>query len=209
MKPDIEKAASKAIKAANDFGVDPLTALSRIRNVLLLPYEITGFGLPMQSNQDAFTLVNNADGILQFIVIYNKKLPEYKTSIVLARELGHVIMQHDGNIPEEIWQEEALCFAYHYIATLSMLQTKKIYFRPLQHCLSWEMKAMITFDSVESMKRFVADERNKFCRFIGKSATFSIDDVELMNTVDFERQTGWKNCFDIAIDGQTVGHCGE
>ena len=183
MIPKLELSAKLAIQTATDLGSDPLTALSKIRNVLLLPFELEGNGMPIPANQDAFTLVNKADNALQFIVIYNKSIPTYKRNLALARELGHVIMEHDGSTPEEIWQEEALCFAYHYLA----FQPKRIFFRPVRHCLSWEIKGEITFDSMESMKRFVADNRNKFCRFIGKSATFGIDDVELMNAADFDR----------------------
>lgn len=203
MIPKLENAASKAVEVL-DLGRDPLTVLRKLSNVFLLPIDFTQDG---QANQDAFTLVNKTESGLQYIVIYNLSTPPFRLRTALAKQLGHVVLEHDGNAPEEVWTEEANCFAYHFICQTG--KAKRINFRPLRFCLSWEMKGMIEFDSVEDLKSFVADEQNKFYKFIGKHSNFSSDDVELVKPLDYDRRTGWKNCYDIVLDGKTVGHCGE
>ena len=40
----------------------------------------------------------------------------------LARELGHIILGHDGSRPEEVRRAEALCFANHLICPRPLLK---------------------------------------------------------------------------------------
>ena len=71
------------------------------------------------------------------------------------------------------------------------------------------MKDSIAFDSIEEMKAHVADERNRFNRFVGNGKTFAAEDVKIVKNYGQDRWTGWKNSCDIVLNGQTVGHCGE
>lgn len=201
MMPNLEKAAMMAHETLA-MGSDPLAVLKKLRNVLLFPCEMTD--LPQGMEQDSFTLVNKAHSGLQYIVLYKHSA----SKVSIARELAHVILEHDGNSPEDVWQEEANCFAYHYICPVT-INKKAVYFRPLRFCLSWEMKDSVTFDSVESMKNFIADEQNRLCHFIGKDVQYDPADVELQRKEDYDRRTGWRNCFDVVLDGKTVGYCGE
>lgn len=209
MNPNLEIAAEKAVETVLRFNLntrkpDPLPVLEQLNNVYLISHDF-----PVSSvggNQDAITLVNKAESGLQFIVMYNRTIDPFALRIALARELGHIILNHDGSTPEEEWSAEANCFAYHFLCP--MIKTKKINYRPLRVSLSWEMKESIVFESIEEMKMHIADEKNRFNRFIGKNRSYNADDVDLVKKQD-DRQIGWKNCYDIVLDGKIIGHCGE
>lgn len=68
-----------------------------------------------EDNQDAVTTVHNDNGKIRYLIAFNQKLDEYETKIALARELGHIALGHDGSRSEKVRNEEALCFAYHFI----------------------------------------------------------------------------------------------
>lgn len=69
-------------------------------------------------NQDAvtFKLPQPIDGI-DYVVVYNRFLLMDVVSRGIARELGHIIMGHDGQTrPAEVRKAEALCFAHHLLS---------------------------------------------------------------------------------------------
>lgn len=211
MNPNIETAAIKAVETVARFGLnpriaDPLSVLKRLNNVYLISHD-SPIG-QLEANQDAVTLVNRGETGLQYILIYNRDIDPYKLRFALARELGHIILEHDGNSPEDVWSSEAICFAYHFLCPLP-LRVKKINYRPIRSNLSWEMKESLVFESVDAMKSHIVDERNKYNRFIGRHDIYAADDVELVKQLDSDHRTGWKNCYDIVIDGKIIGHCGE
>lgn len=130
MTPDYERAAAAAaetlIKNNICFGpVDPLPILKRIPGVLVLSYETVSNNVRMDrscvismfgdENQDAFSSVNIKDGKVQYLVTYNQRLPFHFIQRALARELGHIILGHDGSRPEEVRNQEAVCFANHLL----------------------------------------------------------------------------------------------
>ena len=130
MNPDYEKAAIKAAETLIKFGIDsapiaPLPILKHAPGVLVLSYEavssdvdrdrqcvISMFG---EKNQDAFTSLNIVDGKPQYLVTYNQRLPLFILQRGLARELGHIVLGHDGTRPEYVRNEEARCFAHHLL----------------------------------------------------------------------------------------------
>jgi hypothetical protein len=73
----------------------------------------------------------------------------------------------------------------------------------------WSKKCMVYFDEIDDMKRFIADQRNRFCRFIGKGPRYNPHDVTLSDPHDFHLLTGWKNCHSVILDGNIIGYCGE
>ena len=75
-----------------------------------------------QDNQDAVTTVLPDDRKLRYIVAYNQKLPFYLLQRALARELGHIVLRHDGTRPEEVRTEEALIFARHLLCHRAVLK---------------------------------------------------------------------------------------
>ena len=130
MTPDYELAATKATETLIKFGInsapiDPMPILKKIPGVLVVSYQtmsddveqdrqcvINMFG---EKNHDAFTSVNLKDGKKHYLVTYNQKLSQVLIQRAFARELGHIILGHDGTKPEEIRNEEAKCFAHHLL----------------------------------------------------------------------------------------------
>ena len=141
MKPDYQLAATKATETLIKFGInsapiDPLPILKKIPGVLVVSYQkmsddveqdrqcvIDIFG---EKNQDAFTSVKVKDDKKHYIVTYNQKLSQALVLRALARELGHIILGHDGSRPEEVRNKEAKCFAHHLLVPrplIHMIQT--------------------------------------------------------------------------------------
>ena len=67
------------------------------------------------SNHDAVTSVYLKDGKPNYLVAYNMRLPYYLIQRALAREMGHIVLGHDGSRPEEVRNAEAMCFAHHLL----------------------------------------------------------------------------------------------
>ena len=140
MTPDYQRAAVMATETLIRFSVgtapvDPLPMLKRTPGVLVLTFEEMSARTNMArqeilniygcNNQDAVTTVFLDGDDLRYIVAYNRLLPSRIIDLSLARELGHIVLGHDGSRPEEVRQEEARCFAHHLMAP-----------RPLLHAFS-------------------------------------------------------------------------
>ena len=138
MKPDYDRAARTAAETLIKYNViaapvDPMPILKQLDGVLLFSYaevsECIGIGrenivkLFGKENQDAVTSVQKVNGELRYIVAYNKKLPFYLLQRALARELGHIILGHDGSLPEDVRNEEAVCFARHFLCPRALVRS--------------------------------------------------------------------------------------
>lgn len=144
MIPDYLLAATKATETLIRFGIgsapiSPIPILKKTPGVLVVSYQslsedlsqdrrcmIDTFG---EKNQDAFTSVNLKDGKKLYIVTYNQQLSQVFVQRALARELGHIILGHDGSRPEDVRNEEAKCFANHLLvprALIHMIQASGI-----------------------------------------------------------------------------------
>lgn len=112
--------------------VDPLPMIRKIPGVIIVSFAelssrigierenlVTMFG---DRNQDAVTIVKPKNGVLEYIITYNQKLPYYIMQRAFARELGHIVLQHDGTKPEDVRTEEARCFARHLICPRPLLK---------------------------------------------------------------------------------------
>ena len=139
MTPDYERAATKATKTLIEHQIgtapiDPLPILKKTPGVIVLSFEemsqktnidrkqiLDTFGC---SNQDAVTTVFVDGDELKYVVTYNRMLSTGIIGRALARELGHILLGHDGSRPEEVRNEEAKCFAHHLLCP-----------RPLIHLL--------------------------------------------------------------------------
>ena len=130
MKPDHEKAKDKADKIVLQYGMMcPLSILKRIPGVHVASYAETSecVGIDRQRlltmfgehDQDAFTTAKIENGKTKYLVMYNKQLNCQDTRFALARELGHIVLEHDGTRPEEVRNEEAICFAEHLLERLN------------------------------------------------------------------------------------------
>lgn len=138
MTPDFDRAALKAIETLIKYNIKsaPISALSIIKaqnNVLVLSFTELSSAIGVErdklvnicgeNNQDAVTTIHK-NGETRYLVAYNQKLPSSMFQRALARELGHIILGHDGSRPEETRTKEALCFACHLLCP-----------RPLVHAI--------------------------------------------------------------------------
>ena len=136
MTPDYLKAATAAAETLIKFGissapVDPLPILKKLPGVLVVSYQsmaqdigsdrravMSMFG---ENNQDAFTSFQLKDGRPQYLVTYNQQLSQVFVQRALARELGHIILGHDGSRPDSVRNQEAKCFAHHLLVPRALI----------------------------------------------------------------------------------------
>lgn len=137
MIPDIDVAATKAmeilVKHNVSFApVDPMPILKSMKGVLVLTFAEMAIcmGTDRQSviktfasdNRDVVTSVCNVNGKLRYIVAYNQRLPFYMLQRAMARELGHIVLQHDGSRPEDVRSAEAMYFARHLLCPRPLIK---------------------------------------------------------------------------------------
>ena len=138
MTPDYERAAIKATETLikHNIGtapIDPLPILKKTPNVLVFTFKemsdksnvdrndiLNQLGC---KNQDAVTTVFFANGKTKYVVTYNQLLSTGIISRALARELGHIVLGHDGSRPEESRNEEAICFAHHLLCPRPLIHS--------------------------------------------------------------------------------------
>jgi hypothetical protein len=129
MTPDYQKAAIKATETLIQYQIgtapiDPLPILKKTPGVIVLSFEEMSQKTNIDrkeildtlgcKNQDAVTTVF-LDDDLKYVVTYNRMLSSGIIYRALARELGHILLGHDGSRPEKVRNEEAKCFAHHLL----------------------------------------------------------------------------------------------
>lgn len=208
MEPNFERSSLAAAEVFDRFSsADPLAILKKLRGVLLISHEAESDDSLEGIDQDAVTLVDRVNGRLRYIVLYNSCLPAARLRFALARELGHVILKHDGSAPEDVWMEEANCFAYHLIS--HPVRPFTIFYRPNSSVVSASFKAMQIFSSIDDLKQFIADEQTRISRFVGRSVVYSPADIEIQSLDRKDVFAGWKNYSSVSVAGRPVGYCGE
>ncbi len=136
MRPDFDRAATAAaeilikydvrtapvdpipiFKKAPGFNVVTFTEMSKRigmdRHDLISSFEV--------ESHDAVTTVYLKNGQPHYLVAYNMRLPQYLVQRALAREMGHIVLGHDGTRPEDVRNAEALCFAHHLICPRALI----------------------------------------------------------------------------------------
>lgn len=139
MTPEYQKAATKALETLIKYNitsapVDPLPVLKKMPGVIVVSFEAFSkenntdrkcvLSMVGERNQDAMTVVNITDDKPQYLVTYNQMLSFNLFQRALARELGHIVLGHDGTKPEDVRNEEAKTFANHLLCP-----------RPLIYCI--------------------------------------------------------------------------
>lgn len=137
MTPNYEAAAVKAAETIIKYGicsapVMPLPILKRMPGVLVVSFTemsqfsgidrknlVTMFG---EENQDAVTAVYRKNGKLVYLVTFNQHLPIYMIQRSLAREMGHIVLGHDGSLPEDVRIAEAKAFAKHLLCPRPLIR---------------------------------------------------------------------------------------
>ena len=137
MTPDYERAAIAATEMLIKHGINtapvlPLPIFKRTPGVLVLSFtEMSGrIGMDRDNlvsmfdteQHDAVTSTHFENGKLRYLVTYNQRLPLYLLQRALARELGHIVLGHDGSRPEEVRMAEAYCFAHHLLCPRPLLR---------------------------------------------------------------------------------------
>lgn len=138
MTPDYETAALKATEMLikhniSSAPVATMPMLKKIPGVLVLSFAEASSNIGMDrdtlvhmcGNQDAVTSVHVNGSKVQYVVTYNQQLPFYILHRALARELGHIVLGHDGSLPEDIRNEEAKCFANHLLCPRPLIYSLK------------------------------------------------------------------------------------
>ncbi|MBO7663582.1 MAG: hypothetical protein J6U01_09445, partial [Clostridia bacterium] len=117
MTPDYERAAIAAMEMLvkhriSSAPVLPLPVFKRTPGVLALSFTEMSARLGLDrdnvltafetESHDAVTSIHLDDGKLRYLVTYNQRLPFYLLQRALARELGHIVLGHDGSKPEDV-----------------------------------------------------------------------------------------------------------
>lgn len=141
MIADFDRAATLAMETlvANNITETPIDSLSILLKypgvrVMSFTHFATQAGIDRHDlvplfggNQDAatFHLDMDMDGVA-YVVVYNMRLPHEIILRGVARELGHIVLGHDGKTrPTHVRYAETMCFAHHLLSprpVIHMLQ---------------------------------------------------------------------------------------
>ena len=137
-QPDYDRAATAAMQFLIDnhiteTPINPLPILLNYPGVRVLPYTKMAVDAGMErsdlvlsfGNQDAATFSLNMPGMdnVRYVVVYNMRLPSEIVWRGVARELGHIVLGHDGvTRPMDVRMAEARCFAHHLISPRPVLR---------------------------------------------------------------------------------------
>ena len=129
-KPDYDIAAIKAMEMliSNQITETPVYCLPLLVNyphVRVMSFSSMAYNSEIDradlipqfgQNQDAATFKMNGMKDVDYVVVYNMQLPYEEVRRCIARELGHIVLGHDGETrTKEARMAEALCFAHHLL----------------------------------------------------------------------------------------------
>ena len=135
--PNLERAATAASETLIKYHVTsapvaPLRLVKSIPGVIVLSFTELASGIGMERRdlldqyggmgKDAFTLVKEVGGKLRYFVGYNMLLPDYLLQRAIAREMGHIVLQHDGTRPEGVRMAEAMFYARHLLCPRPLIR---------------------------------------------------------------------------------------
>ena len=137
MTPDYNRAATKAMEVLIENNIhkapiDPFPILKNYPGVLMVSFEEMSTTINVDRNDiirsckqspDAVTATKVDGNGLQYIVAYNRYLSMNILQKAFARELGHVVLGHDGSLPDDIRTAEARCFAQHFLAPRPLIHS--------------------------------------------------------------------------------------
>ena len=130
MTPDFDRAATAAMEILIDQKVTEtpipsLQILLHFKNIRIMSFASMAYNSEIDrddlvplfgENQDAVTFRLTGMSGVDYVVIYNMKLPFEDIRRSIARELGHIVLGHDGQTRStEVRKAEALCFAHHLL----------------------------------------------------------------------------------------------
>ena len=136
MNPDFDRAATAAAEILIKYGIstapiDPIPIFKKADNFNVVTFTEISSQIGMDrhelistfdaQNHDAVSSVYMKNGEPHYIVAYNMLLPQYIVQRALAREMGHIVLGHDGSRPEDVRNAEALCFAQHLLCPRAVI----------------------------------------------------------------------------------------
>ena len=136
MTPDFERAALMATECLithhiTTGPIDPLPVLKTMPGVLVLSFAEMALQMELDrnnllhsfspENHDAMLCGKEINGRMMYFVVFNQRLPLYLIQRGLARELGHIVLGHDGSRPLEVRAAEAQVFAYHFLCPRALI----------------------------------------------------------------------------------------
>ena len=136
MTPDYDRAATAAAEILIKYDVrtapvDPIPIFKKAAGVNVVTFTEMSKRIGMDrhdlissfevESHDAVTTVYLKNGQPHYLVAYNMRLPQYLVQRALAREMGHIVLGHDGTRPEDVRNAEALCFAHHLICPRALI----------------------------------------------------------------------------------------
>ena len=137
MQPDYQRAATLALETlirhrVSYAPVAPLPILKATPGVIVLSYADMADTIGVERScvlnnlsaqtHDATTVIDVHNGRRRYVIGYNRQLPNYITDRALARELGHIILGHDGTRPDDVRKEEASMFARHLLCPRPLIR---------------------------------------------------------------------------------------
>ena len=155
ISPNYDKAATQATETLITWGirktpVDPLPILKSLDSVNLCSFMemsekagcnrddvLSAFG----NTKDAVTSAVMVNGEPEYFIAYNQLLPFYAVQHALARELGHIVLGHDGTLPADVRTAEARCFANHLLCPRPLIRAVQD-MGMTDACLTWQNSRM-------------------------------------------------------------------
>lgn len=128
--PDMDAAAIAAMEILRDHRISetpikPMQFLEEYENVRIMPFTKMAQSAGIErkdlvplfgSNQDAALFHMTGMEAVEYVFVYNMRLPIEIIYRGIARELGHIVLGHDGKTRHpEARMAEALCFAHHLL----------------------------------------------------------------------------------------------
>lgn len=136
MNPDFDRAATAAAEILIKYGistapVDPIPIFKKADGFNVVTFTEMSHMVGVDridllssfdaSNHDAVSSVYLKNGKKHYLVAYNMRLPQYLVQRALAREMGHIVLGHDGSLPQDVRNAEALCFAHHLLCPRALI----------------------------------------------------------------------------------------
>ena len=136
MTPDFDRAATAAAEILIKYGistapVDPIPIFKKAPGYNVVTFTEMSHMIGVNradllssfdaESHDAVSSAYLKNGSLHYLVAYNMRLPSYLIQRALAREMGHIVLGHDGSRPQEVRNAEALCFAHHLLCPRALI----------------------------------------------------------------------------------------
>lgn len=155
---DYNKAATMAAETLLKYGikkapVSPLPILEQMDNVVVVSFsDLSDRADPLFGvYADAVTSIHTDGSCTRYIVAYNSLLPFTMVQRAMARELGHIILRHEGRSEENT--AEALCFARHLLCPRPLIYALQATGARVTSDMVLNLTGIYDYQTVSAMRR--------------------------------------------------------